>query len=231
MTGVPDTPTEPAVEVKLMVPVPLTFKPPEKVPALLMLPAEVRLMLLVLATVPTAPASPNDPVVAVSDMVVPVILTPAPEFRLPAPVTLNTLPAPELLVTVVVPAIESDKYTFCPADVALAEKFGELTTTGAPESPIEPEVDVRLTVPVAAFVVTLAELIDALEVNVTVLVVVVPTVPASPSAPAVAVRLIVVPVIFVAAPEFKLPAAVKLNTLPAPESELTVVVAALESDR
>lgn len=90
-------------------------------------------------------------------------------------------------------------------------------------------MDVRLTVPVAALVKTFAELIEALEVRLTVLVVPEPTVPASPSEPAVAVSVIVEPDIVVPAAAFKLPAATKLNTLPAPESLVTVVVPATES--
>ncbi len=101
--------------------------------------------------------------------------------------------------------------------------------TRAPEVPIDPDVDVRFTVPVAAFVLTLAELIDALEVKLTVFVVAVPTVPASPSDPAVAVSVMVEPEMVVPAAEFKLPAAVRLNKLPAPESLVTVVVPATES--
>ena len=115
--------------------------------------------------------------------------------------------------------------------LALAEKFGELIVTGAPERPTDPVVEVRLTVPVAAFVVTFAELIEAFEVSETVLVVAVPTVPANPSAPPVAVNDIVEPEISVAAPEFKLFAAMMLNTLPAPELPVTVVVPALLSVR
>ena len=101
--------------------------------------------------------------------------------------------------------------------------------TGAPDNPIEPDVDVRLTVPVAALVLTFAELIEALEVRLTVFVVPDPTVPDRPSEPAVAVSVIVVPEIVVPTPALRLPAAVKLNTLPAPELPVTVVVPATES--
>ncbi len=87
----------------------------------------------------------------------------------------------------------------------------------------------RLTVPVAALVMTFAELIEALDVRLTVSVAAEPTVPASPSEPAVAVRVIVVPEIVVPPAAFKLPAAIKLNTLPAPELPVTVVVPATES--
>ncbi len=111
----------------------------------------------------------------------------------------------------------------------MADKFGEFNVTGAPDKPIEPAVEVRFTVPVAAFVVTLAELIEALEVNDTVLVVPVPIVPASPREPLVAVRLITLPTIVVPTPTFKLPAAVKSNMLPAPELPVTVVMPATES--
>lgn len=113
--------------------------------------------------------------------------------------------------------------------MAFAEKFGELSTTGAPESPTEPVVEVKLTVPVAALVVTVAELIDALEVKLTVLVVAVPTVPDNPRAPPVAVSVIVLPVIAVPTDEFRLFAAMRLNTLLAPELDVTVVVPALLS--
>ncbi len=102
--------------------------------------------------------------------------------------------------------------------------------TGLPNAPIEPAVEVKLTVPVAELVVTFAELIEALEVNETVLVAAVPTVPANPSEPLVAVKLMVLPVIAVAADEFKLPAAVRSNMPPAPEFAVTVVVPATESD-
>ncbi len=112
---------------------------------------------------------------------------------------------------------------------ALAERFGELTVTCEPDEPIDPDVDVRLTVPVAAFVVTFAELIDALEVSETTLVVPVPTVPASPRDPLVAVRLMLEPTIELPPAEFKLPAATTLNTPLAPELPLIVVVPALLS--
>ncbi len=48
----------------------------------------------------------REPVVAARLMVEPVMLTPAPLFKLPFATMLNTLPAPELEVTVVV-ALES----------------------------------------------------------------------------------------------------------------------------
>lgn len=106
MTGVPDTPTEPAVEVRLTVPVPLSVKPPAKLPALLMLPADVKEIELVVA-LPTAPARPSEPPVAVRAMLVPVIA--AEEFKLFVAVKLNVPPAPDALLTVVVAAFESDK--------------------------------------------------------------------------------------------------------------------------
>lgn len=179
--------------------------------------------------VPTLPARPSEPPVAVRLIIVPVIGAPANEFKLPAATRLNVLPAPDAEVTVVVPALVPEMYTFWLALRALADRFGAFTTTGAPDRPIEPAVDVKLTVPVAAFVVTFAELIEAFEVRVTVSVEVVPTVPASPSAPVVAVSDMVVPVIAVPTLLFRLPAAVKLNMLPAPELEEIVVVPALLS--
>ncbi len=124
MTGAPDVPMDPVVEVRLTVPVAafvLTF-------AELMEADEVRLTVLVVA-VPTVPASPREPAVAVSVIVEPEMVVPAAEFKLPAAVRLNKLPAPESLVTVVVPATESSIYTSCPALFALAERFGELTVT------------------------------------------------------------------------------------------------------
>lgn len=229
VTGVANAPTEPAVDVRLIVPVaPLTLNPPEKLPALLKLPAEVSEIEFVVA-VPTAPARVKEPALAVRLISVPVIETPAPVLRLPAALTLNVAPAPELLLMLVLPALLSVTNTFCPALFALAEKFGELNRIGVPSVPTEPEVDVRLTVPVAAFVVTLADVIDAFEVNETVSVVAVPTAPDRPRAPPVAVNIIVLPVIAAAAEVFKLFAAIRLNVLPAPELDVTVVVAALLS--
>lgn len=105
-TAVPTVPMEFAVEVRLMVPVPLTLSPPENVPAFVIAPAEVKDIVDVFATVPTAPWRLREPVVAARLMVVPVMLTPAPLFKLPFATMLNTLPAPELEVTVVV-ALES----------------------------------------------------------------------------------------------------------------------------
>ena len=101
--------------------------------------------------------------------------------------------------------------------------------TGVPEIPIDPLVDVRLTVPVAALVVTLALSMEALDCSVTVFVEVVPTVPERPSEPLVAVRSIVVPVIDVPLEELRLPAAERLKTLPAPELPVMVEVPAVES--
>ena len=107
-TGVPETPIEPAVEVRLTVPVAaMRFNPPAKLEALEILFAEFRVIELVLATVPTDPASPSEPVVAVNPMSVPVIAAAAFEFKFPAAVMLNVPPAPELLLTTVVPALES----------------------------------------------------------------------------------------------------------------------------
>ena len=111
----------------------------------------------------------------------------------------------------------------------MAEKLGALMTTGVPEIPIEPLVEVRLTVPVAALVVTLALLMDALDCKVTVAVEVVPTVPERPRDPFVAVRSMVVPVIEVPLEELRLPAADRLKTLPAPELLVIVEVPAVES--
>ncbi len=111
----------------------------------------------------------------------------------------------------------------------MADRFGEFTVTGVPSSPIDPAVEVRFTVPVTALVVTLAELIEAFDVNDTVFVVPVPTVPASPSEPLVAVSMIVEPVTEVPTFEFKLPAAIKLNVVAAPELPVIVVVPALLS--
>ncbi len=105
-TAVPTVPMELAVEVRLMVPVPLTLSPPENVAALVIAPAEVRDIVDVLATVPTAPWRLSEPVVAARLMLVPVMLTPAPLLKLPLATMLNVLPAPELEVTVVV-ALES----------------------------------------------------------------------------------------------------------------------------
>lgn len=104
-----------------------------------------------------------------------------------------------------------------------------MSETGEPDEPTDPAVEVRLTVPVAAFVITFAELIEALEVRLTVSVAAVPTVPERPSEPAVAVSVMVVPVTVVPTAALRLPAAVKLKTLPAPELPVTVVVPATES--
>ena len=106
-TGVPDTPMEPAVDVRFTVPVAVTFKPPGKLDALLMLPEELRVMAVVAAAVPTAPCNASDPFVDVSSIVVPRTVIPLPEFKLPEAVRLKSLPAAELLVKVVVPALES----------------------------------------------------------------------------------------------------------------------------
>lgn len=107
VTEVPDVPIEPAVEVRLTVPVPLTLSPPEKLPALVMLPADVKLMLLVPPTVPTAPCKPNEPAVAVKLIFVPVTFIAGAEFKLPALTRLKLLPAPELPAMLVVPAFAS----------------------------------------------------------------------------------------------------------------------------
>ena len=93
---------EPAVDVRFIVPVPLTFSP-EKLPVV-MLPDDRRLIELVAAAVPTAPPRESVPVVAVSSIVVPPMVTPLEEFKLPWAVTLKSLPAPELLLIVLVPA-------------------------------------------------------------------------------------------------------------------------------
>lgn len=89
-----------------MVPAAFTLRPPEKLPALLIAPAELKLMTLVPATVPTAPCKLRDPVVAPRLILVPVMVTAGLLIRLPFATMLNTLPAPELPVTVVL-AFES----------------------------------------------------------------------------------------------------------------------------
>lgn len=106
VTGVPETPTEPAVDVRLTVPVPLSVNPPEKLPALLRLPAEVREIELVDA-LPTAPASANEPPVAVRLMLLPVVFEAALELKFVAATTLKVppVPAPELLLSFSEPAL------------------------------------------------------------------------------------------------------------------------------
>ncbi len=91
----------------MTVPVPFTFNPPEKLPALLMLPDEIKEIELVFATVPTGEPRASDPPVAVNAMFVPVMA--ADELKLLLAVKLNTAPAPDALLTVVVPALVSDK--------------------------------------------------------------------------------------------------------------------------
>ncbi len=96
------------MDVRFTVPVAaMRFNPPAKLEALEMLPDEVNEIEFVLEVLPTAPANPNEPAVAVRATSVPVITAAALEFKLPAAVTLNVPAAPELLLTTVVPAFES----------------------------------------------------------------------------------------------------------------------------
>ncbi len=233
LTGVPEAPIDPAVDVTLIVPVAaLTFNPPEKLPALLMLPADVRLIVFVPATVPTEPSSDSEPPVAVRLIVDPFIDAAAVE---PSPldaVRVNVPAAAELVVTLVVPAKLSETTTFCPAPVAFADRFGAFNVSAVPMTPIEPAVEVRLTVPVTPLTVSAPDRLPALvmelcELKLIVSVPAVPTAPCSPRAPVAAVRLIVVPPIFAAAAELRLPLVLNENTFAADELLDTLVPPAL----
>ncbi len=119
----PDEPTEPAVDVRLTVPVAaLTVMPPPKLLVLFRLPAELRLIELVLAF-PTGPDNANEPFVEVSSMVLPLMLTPALELRLPELVKLKSFPAIEFAFIVVVPAFVLLINTLAPPVLADAEIF------------------------------------------------------------------------------------------------------------
>ncbi len=100
--GAASAPTEPAVDVRLIAPVAaLTLSPPDTLPVL-MLPDDDRVIESVPAVVPTAPCSPREPVVDVSEIVGAVMVAPAPVLKLPLATTLNVLPAPELLLMLLV---------------------------------------------------------------------------------------------------------------------------------
>ncbi len=229
VTGVPKTPIDPAVEVKFTVPVAafvVTFA--ELIEAL-----DVNETVLVVP-VPTVPARPSEPLVAVRTMLDPVTEVKAVEFKLPLAIKLNVFAAPEF-PEIVVTALLSVKNTLCPAAVASADRFGADKDTGVPDTPIDPAVETKFTVPVAALRFNPPAKLDAFEIlpeEVRLMMPVfatVPTEPASPSAPPVDVKAIVPPSIVAAALEFKLPAAVTLNVPAALELPVTVVVPALES--